>query len=114
MDFKEIIEEIYLNVKNLDDKGKVATYIPELENVDPENFGVYITTLNGFKFGIGNYKDKFSIQSIAKVLSLSLAYQLIGERIWERLGVEPSGTAFNSLVQLEADNGIPRLSLIHI
>jgi len=113
MDFKEIIEEIYLNVKNLDDKGKVATYIPELENVDPENFGVYITTLNGFKFGIGNYNDKFSIQSIAKVLSLSLAYQLIGERIWERLGVEPSGTAFNSLVQLEADNGIPRNPFIN-
>ncbi|KAA3622370.1 MAG: glutaminase [Flavobacterium sp.] len=113
MDFKEIIEEVYIKVKNLDDKGEVATYIPELENVDPEKFGVYISTLNTFKYGIGNYDDKFSIQSIAKVLSLSLAYQLIGERIWERLGVEPSGTAFNSLVQLEADNGIPRNPFIN-
>ncbi|MGB5316293.1 MAG: glutaminase, partial [Robiginitalea sp.] len=96
MNFKEIIEEVYLKVEKLEDKGHLATYIPELANVDSENFGVYISTVDGFSFGIGNYYDKFSIQSIAKVLSLSLGYRIIGEKLWERLGVEPSGTAFNS------------------
>ena len=108
MNFKEIIEEVYLKVEKLEDKGHLATYIPELANVDSENFGVYISTVDGFSFGIGNCYDKFSIQSIAKVLSLSLGYRIIGEKLWERLGVEPSGTAFNSLVQLETDHGIPR------
>ncbi|MCB0748151.1 MAG: glutaminase, partial [Ignavibacteriae bacterium] len=61
----------------------------------------------------GNCYDKFSIQSIAKVLSLCMAYRILDKKIWERVGVEPSGTAFNSLVQLEADNGIPRNPFIN-
>ncbi|MCL4118653.1 UNVERIFIED_CONTAM: hypothetical protein GTU68_005450 [Idotea baltica] len=113
MNFKEIIEEIYLKVKSLDDIGQSATYIPQLAIVDSENFGVHISTIDHTNFGIGNCYDKFSIQSIAKVLSLSLAYKILGEKIWERLGVEPSGTAFNSLVQLEVDNGIPRNPFIN-
>lgn len=113
MDFTEIIKEIYQNIRTIDDQGQVASYIPELANVDSENFGVYVSTLDNFNFGIGNCHDKFSIQSIAKVLSLSLAYRILGEEIWYRLGVEPSGTAFNSLVQLEADYGIPRNPFIN-
>jgi glutaminase len=113
MDFREIIQETYEKVRNLDDKGQVASYIPELSTVDSESFGVYISTIDQFNFGIGNCYDKFSIQSIAKVLSLSLAYHILGENIWTRLGVEPSGTAFNSLVQLEADQGIPRNPFIN-
>lgn len=86
----------------------MATYIPDLSKVDPSNFGVHIATINQLNFGIGNCYDKFSIQSIAKVLALILAYRIVGDDIWNRVGVEPSGTAFNSLVQLEADKGIPR------
>ena len=108
MKFEEIIKEVYREVKNIADKGELASYIPELAHVDPENFGVHITTIDQVNFGIGNYNDKFSIQSIAKVLSLCFAYRILGDKIWERVGVEPSGTAFNSLVQLEADKGIPR------
>ena len=113
MNFKEIIIETYQKVNHIDDIGRVASYIPELANVDSESFGVHISTIDGFNFGIGNCYDKFSIQSIAKVLSLSLAYRILGEKIWKRLGVEPSGTAFNSLVQLEADKGIPRNPFIN-
>ena len=91
----------------------MASYIPELVNVDSESFGVFISTIDHTNFGIGNFNEKFSIQSIAKVLSLSLAYSILGEKIWTRLGVEPSGTAFNSLVQLEADKGIPRNPFIN-
>jgi glutaminase len=113
VNFEKIIREIYQKVQNTDDKGQLASYIPELANVDPDNFGVHISTIDQFNFGIGNCYDKFSIQSISKVLSLCLAYRILGESIWERLGVEPSGTAFNSLVQLEADNGIPRNPFIN-
>ena len=113
MNFKEIIEEIYQKIKIIEDKGELASYIPELANVDTENFGIHISTIDQTNFGIGNWNDKFSIQSIAKVLSLVLAYKIFGEKIWERLGVEPSGTPFNSLVQLEVDNGIPRNPFIN-
>lgn len=113
MNYKEIIQEIYLKVKDSEDKGELASYIPELAHVDAKNFGIHITTIDHNDFGIGNYSDKFSAQSIAKVLSLCLAYRILGEKIWERLGVEPSGSAFNSLVQLEVDKGIPRNPFIN-
>ena len=108
MNFEELIQDVYQEIKNTEDKGEMASYIPELSNVDPKNFGIHISTINRVSFGIGNYNDKFSIQSIAKVLALILAYRIVGDEIWDRVGVEPSGTAFNSLVQLEADQGIPR------
>ncbi len=95
-----------MKIKNIDDKGNLASYIPELANVDSENFGIHISTIENFNFGIGNYNNTFSIQSIAKVLALSLSYKILGEKIWEQVGVEPSGTAFNSLIQLEADKGM--------
>jgi glutaminase len=108
MNFEEIIQDVYEKVNAAEDKGQVASYIPELKKVDPGKLGIYISTIDGFNFGTGDCFDKFSIQSISKVLSLSLAYSILGEKIWERVGVEPSGTAFNSLVQLETDKGIPR------
>lgn len=113
MTFKEIIQESYQKVKNIEDKGQLASYIPELAHVDSENFGIHLSTIDHVNFGEGNCYDKFSIQSISKVLSLSLAYRILGEKIWDRIGVEPSGTAFNSLIQLEADNGIPRNPFIN-
>lgn len=113
LNFEEIIKKVYLEVNNLTDKGKLPTYIPELANVDIEAFGVHISTIDQINFGLGSCYDKFSIQSISKVLSLSLAYKILGEKIWERLGVEPSGTAFNSLIQLESDNGKPRNPFIN-
>lgn len=113
VDFKAIIQEVYQKIKPTEDQGKIASYIPELANVDADKFGVHIASIDQTNFGIGNCYEKFSIQSIAKVLALCLAYRIVGEKIWERLGVEPSGTAFNSLVQLETDNGIPRNPFIN-
>jgi len=111
--YKEIVENAYLQTNLLKDTGKVASYIPELANVDASKFGVHITTLNGGNFGIGNNLEKFSIQSIAKVLSLTLAYKIYGEKIWARIDVEPSGTKFDSLLLLESYNGIPRNPFIN-
>ena len=111
--YKNIIENAYKLANSLQDKGQLATYIPELANVDPSMFGVHMTKVDGSNFGIGNNLDKFSIQSIAKVLSLTLAYKIIGEKIWERIDVEPSGTKFDSLLLLETYKGIPRNPLVN-
>lgn len=111
--YQDIIEEIYAELKTLENQGEVATYIPELGNVSPDNFGVYLRTVTGETFHCGDSHALFSIQSIAKVLSLALAYKTIGAKLWDRVGVEPSGNPFNSLVQLEYDIGIPRNPLIN-
>ncbi len=108
MNFENIMEEVYQKIKTINDPGSPASYIPELAIVDESKFGVHISTNNKENIGLGDCNEKFSIQSIAKVLSLCLAYRLQGDQLWERVGVEPSGTSFNSLVQLEADKGIPR------
>lgn len=113
MNYKEVIQQVYKDTLQLEDKGNLPTYIPELANTHSEKFGVCIITTDNIQYGLGNYLDNFSIQSIVKVLSLSIAYKLLGEKIWERIGVEPSGTSFNSLVQLETDKGIPRNPFIN-
>lgn len=111
--YKKIIEDIYIDVKNVNDIGKVANYIPELAFVKADNFGVHISTINKENFGVGDFEKKFSIQSVSKILSLTLAYKLEGEKLWERVDVEPSGNPFNSLLQLEADLGKPRNPFIN-
>lgn len=94
-------------------QGKPADYIPVLSEVDPNKFGMAISTVNGEDFVIGDADEFFSIQSISKVFSLSLAMHYAGENLFERVGVEPSGTTFNSLSQLEYENGIPRNPFIN-
>ena len=111
--YKRIIEEVFLDVKNQEDTGKVANYIPELAFVDENNFGVSITNINKENFGIGNFDKKFSIQSVSKILTLTLAYRFEGGKIWDRVDVEPSWNPFNSLLQLEADFGKPRNPFIN-
>jgi glutaminase len=113
MHYQAIIQQVFTSVNNEPDPGKVVTYIPQLATVNPDKFGVHISTVDQGTFGIGDFEEKFSIQSCAKVFALSLAYKLLGESIWKRLGVEPAGTPFNSLVQLEADAGIPRNPFIN-
>ncbi|SDW08292.1 L-glutaminase [Lutibacter oricola] len=113
MDFQKIINEIYTTCNSETDKGKVANYIPELKKIDPTKFGICLNTLNNNTYGVGNFNEKFSIQSITKVFALTLALKLIGEKVWKRVGVEPSGDPFNSLVQLEFEKGIPRNPLIN-
>ena len=111
--YKEVIECVYADVKNVADIGKVASYIPELAFVDPSNFGVAITTIDKESFGVGDFDKKFSVQSITKILSLTLAYKFEGIKLWDRVDVEPSGNPFNSLLQLEVDLGKPRNPFIN-
>jgi len=112
-DYQHILQELYHVIKVIPDGGQVAPYIPELAEIDPAKFGVCLSTTSGEQYGFGDFKEKFSIQSIGKVLSLTLAFQQKGEALWERVGVEPSGNPFNSLWQLEYEKGKPRNPLIN-
>ncbi|WP_454685249.1 glutaminase [Ancylobacter moscoviensis] len=95
------------------DRGEVASYIPELAGVDPKAFGIAVVSGDG-QVAVGGDADvPFSIQSISKVFTLTLALGKIGDRLWRRVGREPSGSPFNSIVQLEAEHGIPRNPFIN-
>lgn len=113
INYQHVFHEIESELEGFDDCGKVANYIPELSKVDPEKMGVHLITTQGLHYHIGDSNEKFSIQSIAKVLSLTLALKNVGQELWARVGVEPSGSAFNSLVQLESEKGIPRNPFIN-
>ena len=113
MEGQELLESICASVTAEENSGEVANYIPELGKVNPNKFGVHLQTIDGRNFAVGDSEERFSIQSISKVLSLSLAYDQIGNELWDRVDVEPSGTAFNSLVQLEFEGGIPRNPFIN-
>jgi len=113
MDYSTTLREIYDEARTAAAHGKVATTIPELASVDASKFGIHLVTTSGEDHAVGDSAEKFSIQSISKVFSLALAVTFLGEKIWERVGVEPSGSAFNSLVQLEYENGKPRNPFIN-
>lgn len=113
MEYTDILKEIYDELRLLPSTGKVASYIPELSNIDGAKFGVNLLTTEGHSISLGDCKEKFSVQSISKVLSLAFVFPHIGEPIWSRIGVEPSGDPFNSIVQLEYENGIPRNPFIN-
>lgn len=96
-----------------DNTGTVADYIPELSGVDRNKFGMHLVTIEGDEYGAGDNNERFSIQSITKVLLLARAQLEIGPELKKRVGVEPSGDPFNSLVQLEYEEGIPRNPMIN-
>ncbi len=113
MDYASILQEIEKEINLNQTRGNVASYIPELAKVNPQKYGLNLACMNGDHFALGHHTEKFSIQSISKVLSLSLAISKLGARVWQRVDVEPSGNPFNSLIQLEYEDGIPRNPLIN-
>jgi glutaminase len=112
-DYQEILETIHAEVRPLLRKGKVAGYIPELSKVSPDQFGMAVYGLDGRTWSVGDAATKFSLQSITKLFALALAFAREGDAIWQRVGREPSGNPFNSLVQLEYERGIPRNPFIN-
>lgn len=113
IDLQALAGEVHADLDRASDRGTVATYIPELAKVNPSKFGIAIATLDGACFTAGDAEEAFSIQSISKVFALALALGKIGDGLWKRVGREPSGTAFNSIVQLEQEKGIPRNPFIN-
>lgn len=109
-----LLEEVVEKVRPLLGQGKVANYIPALASVNAGKLGIAVTTVDGETLGAGDYLEPFSIQSISKVFSLTLALTLYEEaEIWSRVGKEPSGHSFNSLVQVELERGKPRNPFIN-
>jgi glutaminase len=110
---QHILNEI-ADLMNLStDRGKVADYIPELAAVNPNQFGISVAFPDGQVFSAGCAQHLFSIQSISKVFSLTLALGKIGDTVWTKVGREPSGNPFNSIVQLEHEHGKPRNPFIN-
>ncbi len=111
--YQPIIDSIVKEAGQQADKGQVANYIPELSSIDPNKFGISILNKQGNIFNAGDSSEQFSIQSISKVLLLAMAFSHIGDDLWKRVDVEPSGDPFNHLSLLEMENGIPRNPLIN-
>src|SRR5262245_32284074 len=112
-DLQAIVDEIHEKLTPRVGEGKVADYIPQLAHVDPSKFGMAIIDVDGQIYKAGDADVLFSIQSISKIFTLTLALGKYGEIIWNRVGREPSGSAFNSIVQLEHEEGKPRNPFIN-
>ena len=112
-DLAPIVAQIVAHAALAAERGKVADYIPSLGSIDPAKFGIAIVTPDGTVHAGGDADVPFSIQSVSKVFVLTLALGKVGGDLWQRVGVEPSGSAFNSVVQLEAEKGIPRNPFIN-
>ncbi|NCP65788.1 MAG: glutaminase [Paraglaciecola sp.] len=110
---QDIIDEIASQMLSRADKGKVATYIPQLARVNLEQFAISVATPDGQVVSAGCADTLFSIQSVSKVFTLTLALGKLGENLWHRVGREPSGDPFNSIVQLEHEQGKPRNPFIN-
>ncbi|MET9604741.1 glutaminase [Streptomyces sp. NPDC006512] len=112
-DYAALLERVAADIASLVGSGTPAEYIPALATVDPGSFGMALADLDGNVYGVGDWRTPFSTQSITKVFALALALAEGGDSLWERVGREPSGNPFNSLVQLEYENGIPRNPFIN-
>ncbi|MCJ8156938.1 glutaminase [Sphingomonas sp. LaA6.9] len=112
-DLQDLLDTIAADMAAIEERGRSADYIPALARVDPARFGIAVVTAEGHSFTAGDAETPFSIQSISKVFMLTLALGKHGDALWRRVGREPSGSAFNSIVQLEFEHGIPRNPFIN-
>jgi glutaminase len=112
-DLHSVVREIADEMRLRPDRGEVARYIPELARVDPAQFGLVVIGADGEVAAAGDADAPFSIQSVSKVFTLTLALGKAGDRLWRRVGREPSGSPFNSIVQLEREQGVPRNPFIN-
>lgn len=113
MTLQSLLNQINIDARSRFGLGRVADYIPALAQVPADRFGIAVYTVDGELYHSGDALQPFSIQSISKAFALAMALQRYGGDLWQRVGKEPSGTAFNSLVQLEYEQGIPRNPFIN-
>jgi glutaminase len=108
-----MIDEVHDSLRSRTREGKVADYIPQLGRISPDKLGLAVQMVDGRSFFAGDADETFSIQSVSKIFTLTLALGKIGDGLWNRVGREPSGNPFNSIVQLEIEKGIPRNPFIN-
>ena len=113
LNYQSILQAVTADVAPVVGGGRVANYIPALARVPIAQFGIALRTVDGQQAAAGDATTPFSIQSVSKVLGLTLGLQALGPALWERIGREPSGNPFNSLVQLEREQGKPRNPFIN-
>lgn len=113
INYRLILDTIHDEIQPLLKQGKVATYIPQLARVPAQQFGMAVVCLDGRTYTVGDTRQAFSAQSVTKLFALALAFTREGDALWQRVGREPSGNRFNSLVQLEYERGIPRNPFIN-
>ena len=113
LNLQSIADDIAADMAQMSDRGAVATYIPSLAKVSADQFGIAIVDHAGNVFQAGDAATPFSVQSITKVFALTMVLGAVGDDLWTRVGREPSGTSFNSIVQLESERGIPRNPFIN-
>lgn len=111
--YQSLLDRVHAEVAARPVRGKVADYIPALARIDASRFGMALALVDGRSFTAGDAAEPFSIQSMSKLFTLVMAQRLYGDELWQRVGREPSGTAFNSLVQLEHEDGFPRNPFIN-
>ncbi|MGW7165117.1 glutaminase [Streptomyces sp. NPDC054884] len=111
--FQPVLERIAEEMERTPGRGRPADYIPALAALDPRRFGMAVAELDGTVYGVGDWREPFSTQSLTKVFTLALGLAREGDELWEHVGREPSGNPFNSLVQLEYEGGIPRNPFIN-
>ncbi|MDP3891577.1 glutaminase [Nocardioides sp.] len=112
-DYQRLLEQVLGDIEPEIGRGRVADHIPALSSVDPHQFAMAVADIDGSVTGVGACTEPFSIQSVSKVFALALVVASDGARIWSRVGREPSGNPYNSLVQLERELGIPRNPFIN-
>jgi glutaminase len=107
-DLQVTLNALVAEMNTRTERGKVADYVPALCGVDPKKFGIAVACTDGRLFASGDAEEPFSVQSVSKVFTLTLAMGAVGDGIWQRVGHEPSSEQFNSIVELERDKGVPR------
>ena len=113
MDLQAILDDICADMRSAEDRGAVASYIPQLAQVSPDHFGISVALPSGDVLSAGDAQVPFSIQSVSKVFTLAMALGRMGDQLWTRVGREPSGEAFNAILQLEREKGRPRNPFIN-
>ncbi|MFJ4686770.1 glutaminase [Streptomyces sp. NPDC091377] len=111
--YQPVLERVAEEIEQTPGRGRPADYIPALAACDPRSFGMAVAELDGTVYGVGDWRTPFSTQSVTKVFTLALDLAREGDQLWEHVGREPSGNPFNSLVQLEYEDGIPRNPFIN-
>src|SRR5215472_16430691 len=113
LEYRPVLDRVADAARDVLGGGRVPDQIPAIAGADRHAFGLAVATVEGEVHGAGEWRRRFSIQSISKVFTLALVIERDGEALWTRVGREPSGTSFNSLVQLEYEHGIPRNPFIN-
>ncbi len=107
------LEQLYNEIRVISD-GCLASYIPELARANPDWFGISIVTLDGRVYEVGDVAQKFTIQSISKVFVYGMALEDYGrEKLLKKVGVEPTGDPFNSLIRLDEDSKRPENPMVN-